>query len=104
MPEDKPNLILVIEMKSKHLNSLLEQLNSTGYRLIQMKSICFQSEDLSEYLQKIFFFAVANGASSRQWGRLTSRKVTLNGKNYPIITLKCGEDPFEKLKGLKHPN
>lgn len=100
MAEKKLNVILVIEMKSKSLDRLLCQLKCTGSRLIQMKDICFPYEGFDKYLKKIFFFAVANGASSREWGRLMSHKVPLNGTKRSIIALRCGEDPIEKIKNM----
>lgn len=85
-------------MKSKHLDRLLDQLTCTGNRLIQIRDLCSPSTGLDKYLKKIFFFAVAHGAASREWARLMSRKVELKGTKRSIITLRCGEDPIERLK------
>ena len=98
--EKEFNGVLIIEIKSKHLHQLLNQLQCTGTRVIQMKDICFQPTDFAKYRNRIYFFAVANGGSSAEWGRLASNKIHLNGTKHSIISLRCGDDPIEKLKEL----
>ena len=94
------NGVLIIEMKSKHLHQLLDQLECTGTRVIQMKDFCSLTTDLAKYRNRIYFFAVANGGSSAEWGRLASNKIHLNGSKHSIISLRCGDDPLQKLKAL----